>query len=74
MKEPTEIRVVTIKGLCDILNCDRIDYYRKYKDRLKRYPTGNRSVLFLERDVLQLKNEVDNNIIKINQENLKVVC
>lgn len=60
-----QIRVITIKGVCEIFNCTRPTYYHKYASKLTPVPNTQGRILYKESDVLELKNKEDNPGIKI---------
>lgn len=48
-------RVVTINGVCEIMECSRQQYYLKYRALLTPIPTTTSEILFKEEEVLELK-------------------
>lgn len=53
-------RVLTIKGVCEELECSRQWYYLKYRAMLTPIPTTTSEILYKEKDVLELKAIIEN--------------
>jgi predicted DNA-binding transcriptional regulator AlpA len=55
----TKIRVMSIKGVCEIFNCSRMTFYNKYSQRLTPVPNVSGRILYREEEVLGLKEKVE---------------
>jgi len=57
-KGKEKIKVLTIKGVCDVMKCNRQYYYTNIRHLLNPYPTVERRVYYKEEDVLNLQKKL----------------
>ena len=58
-EETNRVKVLTIKGVCEVLNCNRMYFYRNYRSRLNAHPTTKSGVYYKESDVNKLLEEIE---------------